>query len=40
MKKDYVNKLVTQKEMKKTWECIRNISRRREPPVISVKPHE
>jgi hypothetical protein len=36
---EYTNKLITQKEVKKVWEAVRNIMRKKEP-LISVKPHE
>jgi hypothetical protein len=34
-----INKLITQKEVKKVREAIRNITRRKEP-LISVEPHQ
>lgn len=36
---DYINKLITQKEVKRVWEAQRNITRRK-GPLISAEPHE
>jgi hypothetical protein len=36
---EYINRLIAQKEIKKLWEAIRNITRRKRP-LISVESHK